>query len=79
MELIIDIQGFQAANYVMVPKEIAVLTRDGSKLQHFIMKPPFTWENLSPKDRKTAIWLEKKIMVCDGAMDTYLVKTYIIF
>ena len=55
MELIIDIQGFQAANYVMVPKKIAVFTRDGSKLQHFVMKPPFTWENLSPEDRKTAI------------------------
>lgn len=57
MEIIVDIQGFQAINYSIIPKEIAILSRDSSRVQHFLIKPPYPWKNLSKQHKRSAIWL----------------------
>lgn len=59
VELIVDIQGFYVTGYTLVPKEIAVLSRCGQKLEHFLIKSPFAWGKLDRQSKKSAIWLEQ--------------------
>lgn len=55
MELIVDVQGFHVPDFVV--KELAILSRDGQKLYHFIVKPPFPYKNLSKTARNNVAWL----------------------
>lgn len=57
MEFIVDMQGFTANNGDFVPKEIAILARNGEKLQHFILEAPYDWNNLSRTRQREAQWL----------------------
>lgn len=55
-----DIQGFQLDNRRFVAKEIAILTRNGLKLQHWLIQPPCPWQDLTNIAlRKRACWLER--------------------
>lgn len=56
MEFIVDIQGF-TSNGEFIPKEIAILSKSGNKLQHYILEPPVSWNDLSKACKKEANWL----------------------
>lgn len=58
MEFIADVQGYNVPGFV--PKEVALLSRDGRKLAHFILKPPCSLQELSAKSRTNINWLFHK-------------------
>lgn len=55
MKLVIDIQGFKIENNNLIVKELAAY--DGTRLCHYIFKPPFTIKLLPPYLQKQALWL----------------------
>lgn len=55
MELIVDVQGFYIPHFIA--KEVAVLSRDGRKLCHYIVKPPVEWKTLDLKSKRNVSWL----------------------
>lgn len=55
MYFIVDVQGFKGHNNKFIAKEIAVLHNDHH--HHFIIKPPFNSNQLSPSLRREAQWL----------------------
>lgn len=57
MEFIVDIQGFTANNRDFIPKEIAVISRNGEKLQHYLLEPPYDWNQLNKSRQKETQWL----------------------
>lgn len=58
MSCIIDIQGFKGPGQTFILKEIAVITEE-NMLQHFILKPPYIFNNLPPELKKQALWLHQ--------------------
>ena len=57
MEFIVDIQDFTANNGDFIPKEISILSRNGEKLEHFLLEPPYDWSQLNKSRRKESQWL----------------------
>ncbi|KAJ8966950.1 hypothetical protein NQ317_006780 [Molorchus minor] len=55
MNLILDIQGFKVENNKFIVKELAAY--DGTRLGHYVFKPPFAMEQLPPDLHKQAVWL----------------------
>lgn len=56
MEVIADVQGFCIPHFTA--KEIAILSRDGKYIQHFIVKPPVAWQELDRKSKGNVRWLQ---------------------
>ena len=57
MPLIIDIQGFKIGKDKFITKELAAY--DGNKVTHYVFKPPFRINSLSPEFHQQATWLMK--------------------
>lgn len=57
MTLILDVQGFKIEKNKFIVKEFAAY--DGVKICHYIFKPPFPFEMLSPDLQRQAHWLTK--------------------
>lgn len=57
MKLVIDFQGFKTENNKFIVKEFAGY--DGMKVCHYIFKPPYPFEMLSPDLQKQAYWLTR--------------------
>lgn len=55
MDLIVDVQGFCIPHFII--KEVAVLSRDGAKQSHYIVKPPVEWKTLDAKCKNNVRWL----------------------
>lgn len=55
MPLILDIQGFKLENNKFIVKELAAY--DGSKVSHYVFKPPFDVKLLSPQLHRQMIWV----------------------
>ena len=55
--LIVDVQGFKIENNKFIPKELAAY--DGSKICHYVFRPPFDIRYLPPNLHKQAVWLMK--------------------
>jgi len=58
-EFIIDLQGFRIDNNRFIMKEVAILTRDDTKLLHMLIQPPCSWNDVSFSHRKQIRWLER--------------------
>lgn len=57
MMLVVDIQGFKIENNEFIVKELAAY--DGVKMCHYIFKPPYPFELLSPDIEKQVTWLTR--------------------
>lgn len=65
----VDMQGFKIKSNVFIVKEIAVLTKNTSF--HDVIKSPFSYKNLSVKDKKQTNWLMRNyhgINWCAGSI-----------
>lgn len=71
MYFIIDVQGFKRLNNKFIAKEIAIL-RNGHH-HHFIVKPPFNFDQLSPSLRREAQWLYQNHhgLIWDGGLTEF--------
>jgi hypothetical protein len=59
---IVDMQGFCGNDKIFVPKEVYVLNCKYLNMEneyHAILKPPFEFDKLEVKYKKTATWLSK--------------------
>ncbi|CAG9762633.1 unnamed protein product [Ceutorhynchus assimilis] len=54
-KLVLDVQGFTIENNKFIPKELAAY--DGTKICHYIFRPPFDIQHLPPDLCKQANWL----------------------
>ena len=52
MDFIIDIQGFRDAGHAFLPKEVSVISLQDSVVGHWLIAPPYPFEDL-PDDVKT--------------------------
>lgn len=57
MEIICDFQGYCVPYFVV--KEVAILSRDGKIALHFIVKPPFSWQQLDENSKVQVDWLRE--------------------
>jgi len=53
--VIVDVQGFRTPDFV--PKEMAIF--DGTRLGHYLFKPPFPFKRLREDLKREARWLER--------------------
>lgn len=58
MHAIVDIQGFKDIKNRIIVKELAILTPE-NQLQHFIIQPPYKFNDLSPGKQREANWLQR--------------------
>lgn len=58
MNLVLDIQGFKIEKNKFIVKELAGF--NGEKICHYIFKPPFPFDMLSPDIQKDAKWVIEK-------------------
>lgn len=57
MKFVVDVQGFKIENNKFIVKEFAAY--DGVKICHYIFKPPYPFEMLSPDVQKQVRWLTR--------------------
>lgn len=57
MIAVVDIQGFQTGTNKFIIKEIAILYN--KKIQVFLIKPPFPFNNLTKSEKKQVRWIER--------------------
>jgi hypothetical protein len=57
MSAIIDVQGFKNECNEFIPKELAIISKDGILV--VLIKPPYPFYFLTKKERKQVAWLEK--------------------
>lgn len=57
MEIVCDFQGFRSDNSEFIIKELSIVSLNGKIFEHFVFVPPYDFEKLSKKSKKTAIWL----------------------
>lgn len=55
--IIADVQGFKDMKNNFIIKELSIATRNHT--QTFIVKPPYTYKNLTDEEKKQVRWLEK--------------------
>lgn len=53
--VIVDVQFFRTQDKILTPKELACY--DGSRIAHYLFKPPFGMDKLQPHLQKQAEWL----------------------
>lgn len=58
MDIVVDFQGFTDNNNKFVIKECAVLSVDHSFVEHWIVRPPYGFYELTKQKRKEAVWLK---------------------
>ena len=59
MEVVVDFQAFRNSSNEYIIKEIAFLHAKEKQPLVYLIKPPFHWEELSPKTRATNNWLSR--------------------
>ena len=52
MEIVIDIQGFRGADEKFIPKEVAVVAINAPIIGHWIITPPYPFDELPVKSRR---------------------------
>lgn len=52
----IDLQGFKHNNNCFVLKEICII--ENNKISHFLVKSPYSWQDLELKYKHQAVWLK---------------------
>ena len=57
MEIVIDIQGFRGADEKFIPKEVAVVAINAPIIGHWIITPPYPFDDLPVKSRRKNNWL----------------------
>lgn len=63
---IVDVQGFKTEENKFILKELAIVYND--QLQVYLVKPPFSFNNLSATEKKHVKWIERnrRILWNDG-------------
>ncbi|XP_067210251.1 uncharacterized protein [Linepithema humile] len=59
MDIVIDIQGFCDADEKFIPKEVAVVALNSAIIGHWIMTPPYPFDDLPEKSRRENNWLSR--------------------
>lgn len=59
MDVFVDLQGFRGVNGEFIPKEIAVISADGYKVETLLIEPPENYSELPPSVKKEVSYLEK--------------------
>jgi len=57
MDVVVDIQAFIDNNNCFIVKECAVVSVDGSFVEHWIVAPPYDFYELNKKKRQETVWL----------------------
>lgn len=58
MTAFIDLQGFRGDDKNFIPKEVAVISENGYKIAHLLLKPPYQLQSLSRGRRKEVFYME---------------------
>ena len=59
MDLILDFQGFKDNSNQFIIKELALISRDGTFVQHWVVKSTFKYLELDLQRQKSAYWITK--------------------
>lgn len=59
MDIVIDIQGFRDVEEKFIPKEVAVVAVNAPIIGHWIMTPPYPFDELPEKSRRENNWLSR--------------------
>lgn len=59
MSIVIDIQGMKDKLNAFIPKEVAVVSVHDSYLDHWIIKPPYNYNELSYSSKRENAWLQR--------------------
>lgn len=59
MDFVIDVQGFRGKEGNFLPKEIALIALHHTYIVHWIIAPPYTFNNLHSKYRRQNNWLSR--------------------
>lgn len=76
--ILIDLQGFKSNNNIFIIKEICILKHN--IVHHYIVKPPYNWNNLSKVEKQECIWVQQNyhgLHWNDGSITFPELKNYI--
>lgn len=59
MDAFIDLQGFRDLDKKFIPKEVAIISSDGNKLETLLIEPPEIYATLPSSVKKEVTYLEK--------------------
>lgn len=60
MDIVVDIQGFRDGKENFIPKEVAIVAVNAPITGHWIIAPPYPFDDLPEKSRKENNWLSRK-------------------